>query len=185
MAVVVNKVKAPTQKEMYEAIIKMAQGEDIKMSKDDIVAFAEKKMEQLARKASSGGDKKNEEHEEFMDIIRDILSESESGKMKCGDILRDERAANFEWKDGKVTMLKVKSQLGGNLRIRTADQLVMKGGKALASAEGVNPNPYYAVPEVAEPLISKEAALELVPMEDTYLYDVATTAGKEYVFVAK
>lgn len=104
MAVVVaSKVKAPTQKEMYEAIIKMAQGEDIKMSKDDIVAFAEKKMEQLARKASSGGDKKNEEHEEFIDIIRDILSESESGKMKCGDILRDERAANFEWKDGKAT----------------------------------------------------------------------------------
>lgn len=94
--VVVNKVKAPTQKEMYERII--AQTED-----KEIVAFCEKKIEQLARKASSGGDKKNEEHEEFMDIIRDILSESESGKMKCGDILRDERAANFEWKDGKAT----------------------------------------------------------------------------------
>ena len=94
--VVVNKVKAPTQKEMFEKII--AQTED-----KEIIEFCEKKISQLARKASSGADKKNEEHEEFMDIIRDILSESESGKMKCGDILKDERAASFAWKDGKAT----------------------------------------------------------------------------------
>ena len=94
--VVVNKVKAPTQKEMFEKII--AQTED-----KEIIEFCEKKISQLARKASSGADKKNEEHEEFMDIVRDVLSESESGKMKCGDILKDERAASFKWKDGKAT----------------------------------------------------------------------------------
>ena len=94
--VVVNKVKAPTQKEMFEKII--AQIED-----REIIEFCEKKISQLTRKASSGADKKNEEHEEFMDVIRDVLSESESGKMKCGDILKDERAASFAWKDGKAT----------------------------------------------------------------------------------
>ena len=91
---------------------------------------------------------------------------------------------DMEWKDGKVTVLKIKSALGGNLRIRTAGELVMKNGAALAAAEGVNPNPYFAVPEVAEPIISEAASLEVLPVADTYLYDVPTAAGKEYVFVA-
>lgn len=123
-------------------------------------------------------------HDGTLHVLPSVPDRWADGKVS-GLVARGGFVVDIEWKDGKVTMLKVKSQLGGNLRIRTADQLVMKGGKALASAEGVNPNPYYAVPEVAEPLISKEAALELVPMEDTYLYDVATTAGKEYVFVAR
>ncbi|MBE6238941.1 MAG: glycoside hydrolase family 95 protein [Bacteroidales bacterium] len=123
-------------------------------------------------------------HDGTLHVLPSVPDRWADGKVS-GLVARGGFVVDIEWKDGKVTMLKVKSQLGGNLRIRTADQLVMKDGKALASAEGVNPNPYYAVPEVAEPLISKEAALELVPMEDTYLYDVATTAGKEYVFVAK
>ena len=123
-------------------------------------------------------------HDGTLHVLPSVPDRWADGKVS-GLVARGGFVVDIEWEDGKVTMLKVKSQLGGNLRIRTADQLVMKGGKALASAEGVNPNPYYAVPEVAEPLISKEAALELVPMEDTYLYDVATTAGKEYVFVAK
>ncbi len=123
-------------------------------------------------------------HDGTLHVLPSVPDRWSEGKVS-GLVARGGFVVDIEWKDGKVTMLKVKSQLGGNLRIRTADQLVMKGGKALASAEGVNPNPYYAVPEVAEPLISKEAALELVPMEDTYLYDVATTAGKEYVFVAR
>jgi alpha-L-fucosidase 2 len=91
---------------------------------------------------------------------------------------------DIEWQDGKISVIKVKSELGGNLRIRTADALAMKDGKALAEAAGENPNPYFAVPEVAQPLISEDADLVIEPMADTYLYDVPTAAGKEYVFVA-
>ena len=54
----------------------------------------------------------------------------------------------------------------------------------MAEAAGENPNPYFAVPEVAQPLISEDADLVIEPMADTYLYDVPTVAGKEYVFVA-
>ena len=101
--VVVNKVKAPTQKEMFEAIIKMANGEASAIAPDKIAEFCEKKIEQLARKASGGTDKKNTEHEAFMDIIRDVLVENAEGKLKCGDILKDERIKSFEWADGKET----------------------------------------------------------------------------------
>lgn len=91
------KVKAPTQKELYERI--MAQ-----MSNDsEVVAFCEKKIGQLERKTSSGNSKKDIEQTAFCDLIVDVLVEYGEGKMKCGDILKDNRIANFEWADGKTT----------------------------------------------------------------------------------
>ena len=123
-------------------------------------------------------------HDGALHVLPSVPDRWADGKV-TGLVARGGFVVDMEWKDGKITMLKVKSQLGGNLRIRTADQLAMKNGKDLSAAEGENPNPYYAVPEVAEPIISSEAALELAQMEQTYLYDVPTVAGKEYVFVAK
>jgi alpha-L-fucosidase 2 len=38
---------------------------------------------------------------------------------------------------------------------------------------------------VAQPLVSPEAKLEIVPVADTYLYDVPTVAGKTYIFTAE
>ena len=81
-------------------------------------------------------------------------------------------------------MAKVTSRLGGNLRIRTSADLSLKDGKQLARAEGENPNPYYIVPDVADPLISSEAVLEMEPVPDHNLYDIATKPGKTYVFVS-
>ena len=102
-----------------------------------------------------------------------------------GLVARGGFVVDIEWKDGKVTFLKVRSTLGGNLRLRSEEALAMKNGKALPEAQGANPNPYFTVQEVAAPIISKEAALEMLPVADTYLYDVPTVAGKEYVFIAQ
>jgi len=121
-------------------------------------------------------------HDGTVHVLPSVPDRWADGKVG-GLVARGGFVVDIEWQDGKITVLKVKSQLGGNLRIRTADQLVMKNGSALAEAEGDNPNPYFAVPEVAEPLISEAANLEIQPVADTYLYDVPTVAGKEYVFV--
>jgi alpha-L-fucosidase 2 len=117
-------------------------------------------------------------------VLPSVPDRWKDGKVS-GLVARGGFVVDIEWKDGKVTVLKVKSELGGNLRIRTADELVMKNGSALAEAAGVNPNPYFAVPDVAEPIVSKDAKLEVEPVEPTYLYDVQTVAGKEYVFIAE
>ena len=122
-------------------------------------------------------------HDGALHVLPSVPDRWKDGKVS-GLVARGGFVVDMEWKDGKVTVLKIKSALGGNLRIRTAGELVMKNGAALAAAEGVNPNPYFAVPEVAEPLISEAASLEVLPVADTYLYDVPTAAGKEYVFVA-
>ena len=93
-----------TQKQMFEAVIKMANGEAVSIPKDKIVEFAEKKIEQLANKSGKTSAKKTEEQEEFMDIIRDVLSECADVKgMQCGAIAKDSRIAAFEWADGKET----------------------------------------------------------------------------------
>ena len=122
-------------------------------------------------------------HDGAVHVLPSVPDRWADGKV-TGLVARGGFTVDMEWKDGKVTVLKVKSELGGNLRIRTADALMMKNGSALAEASGENPNPYFAVPEVAEPLISEAADLQIQPVEATYLYDVPTVAGKEYVFVA-
>lgn len=122
-------------------------------------------------------------HDGAVHVLPSVPDRWADGKVS-GLVARGGFIVDIEWKDGKVAVLKVKSELGGNLRIRTAGALMMKNGSALAEASGENPNPYFAVPEVAEPLISEAADLQIQPVEATYLYDVPTVAGKEYVFVA-
>ncbi len=90
---------------------------------------------------------------------------------------------DMDWKDGKIATLKVKSTLGGNLRIRTAAPLKLSNG--LRIAEGENTNPYYSVPTVPEPIISEKADLTLTDVEATSLYDVETKAGEVYTFVVE
>ena len=122
-------------------------------------------------------------HDGAVHVLPSVPDRWADGKVS-GLVARGGFVVDIEWQDGKISVIKVKSELGGNLRIRTADALAMKDGKALAEAAGDNPNPYFAVPEVAQPLISEDADLVIEPMADTYLYDVPTAAGKEYVFVA-
>jgi len=91
---------------------------------------------------------------------------------------------DIEWENGKVKSLKIKSLLGGNLRIRTATPLVISGAGELKSAEGINPNPFFKTPEVPSPVISGEAILNHPAVRPTTEYDLPTEAGKEYVFFA-
>ena len=85
---------------------------------------------------------------------------------------------DMEWKDGRLTRAVVRSKNGGNCRIRSAVPLKAKGLKA---AKGDNPNPLYRVTETAQPIISAEAKLNPVKLKKTYLYDLPTEAGVEYV----
>ena len=85
-----------TQKQFYEEVIEaMADNENA-------VAMAQKKLEQLANKSASSSSKKNDEHEAFFEVIRDVLAES-ANPMTCGAILKDERVVGFAWKDGNAS----------------------------------------------------------------------------------
>ena len=82
-------------------------------------------------------------------------------------------------------MVKILSRLGGNLRLRTASRLMLKGGEELTAACGTNPNPYFIQPDVPAPVVSDQAVLDLSDPESPNLYDMETKAGKTYVFVSE
>lgn len=65
-----EKVKAPTQKELYERI-KVAMANDA-----EVVALCEKKIEQIAHKANSANSKKDEANEKVFNAIAEALNGS-------------------------------------------------------------------------------------------------------------
>ena len=110
-----------------------------------------------------------------------VTVEKKEGSIK-GIIARGGFELDLSWKNGKVSRLVVKSYKGGNCRLRSLNPLT---GNGLKRAKGENPNPLYAVPTIPEPLINEKANLNKVEIAETYLYDLPTKAGKEYVLIGK
>lgn len=83
------------------------------------------------------------------------------------------------WTAGKITNLKIKSNLGGNCRIR-----INTGQKPTNSnvvvARGDNKNPFYEVAEITKPLVNKDAVLRKPMLKETVVYDLPTKAGLTY-----
>jgi len=89
---------------------------------------------------------------------------------------------NMEWKNGEISKLVIKSNLGGNCRIRSYTKLKAENKANLKTAKGKNRNPFYQTPEVKEPIISNKATLENVKLKNTFIYDIETEPGKRYIF---
>lgn len=92
---------------------------------------------------------------------------------------------DMQWKDGKVVKVVIRSTLGGNLRIRTPNAIKMKNGKPLASATGANSNPFFYVTETPAPIVSADATITPPQLKETFVYDIPTTKGKSYTFIAE
>jgi alpha-L-fucosidase 2 len=84
------------------------------------------------------------------------------------------------WKEGKLSKLVIKSNLGGNCRIRSYSELKADGKAKLAVANGENSNPFYQVPEGKKPLISDKAKLRSLKLKNTFEYDLATSKEETY-----
>jgi alpha-L-fucosidase 2 len=91
---------------------------------------------------------------------------------------------DMEWKDTKIIKLTIKSNLGGNLRLRTPNIVKLING-VLKNASGSNTNPFYQVTATPDPIISSLASISTNDLKQTFLYDVPTIAGKTYTFVIK
>lgn len=90
---------------------------------------------------------------------------------------------SIDWKDNRVTKTVIKSELGGNLRLRSSVPLK---GKGLKAAKGENKNPLFDVPADIRQKINNPEAIEKMPeKEKTYLYDISTQKGKTYTLTAK
>lgn len=92
---------------------------------------------------------------------------------------------SFSWKDGKVQEIVIRSNLGGNCRLRVPNEMAPANGFLLQPASGENPNPFFAIPELKKPLIADASLLNPVHIITTMLYDLPTRAGKTYTLVCK
>ncbi len=89
---------------------------------------------------------------------------------------------SMEWKNGEISKLVINSNLGGNCRIRSYSPLKVEGNAILVQAKGENSNPFYQVPHIKGPIVSQKVKLETTILRNTYLYDIETKPGNEYIF---
>ncbi|MGD8781989.1 MAG: glycoside hydrolase family 95 protein [Ignavibacteria bacterium] len=90
---------------------------------------------------------------------------------------------DMEWKNGEILKLAIKSNLGGNCRIRSYTKLKAEDEANLRVVKGENENPFYQIPSIKEPLISSTEALEDVILKETFVYDLETKPGEKYILL--
>jgi len=123
-------------------------------------------------------------HDGSIDILPALPDE-----WKNGSITGLRAYGGFEvsifWENNEVQKIIIKSNLGGNCRIRVPNELNLASTKALQLASGENPNPFFEIGKVKDPLISVSAKLNPVILKTSYLYDLPTKAGKIYTLTCE
>lgn len=115
----------------------------------------------------------------FIDILPALPDEWKNGKI-AGLKTYGGFEINIIWENNKVKEITIKSNLGGNCRIRIPNEMELKGNVKLKKAEGNNPNPFFETPEIKQPMISSEAKLNPIEIKESVMYDFPTEAGKTY-----
>ena len=92
---------------------------------------------------------------------------------------------SMEWKNAELIKVVIKSNLGGNLRLRTPNAMKSATGDALKTATGKNSNPFFQVEETPAPLIAGKAIISPPELKESLLYDWPTVKGKSYTLLIK
>lgn len=117
MATVV-KAKAPTQKEMFGKMISVFEGMG---GHDDLIQFCNERIAKLEKKAVSANSKKNEQDEQFFDLIADVLADGK-GK-RATEIFNALTANGTECSVQKVTAMLTK-MVAANRVTKTVEKKV-------------------------------------------------------------
>ena len=90
---------------------------------------------------------------------------------------------DMEWADNSLSVVTLRSTIGGTARLRSYVELE---GDGLQVAEGDCPNMLYAPAQIKEPLLAKNLTTKpKATVKEVYEYDVQTTEGGEYRFYKK
>ncbi len=118
-------------------------------------------------------------HAGFLHVLPALPSAWKDGEV-CGLRARGGfEVTELKWKDGKIVSLKVKSTIGGNLRLRTATLLKLADGTTLTAAQGDNTNALMQPYVMPDPIVVNPAKIPATTLPATNLYDIPTTAGQE------
>ena len=89
------------------------------------------------------------------------------------------------WEKGKLQKAVLTSNIGGTLRIRSAFPLYLDGEKLEPAAENMCKNQLLQPQDIRKPLIAANAPLTVPQYAATYVYDIETTAGNQYVLTVQ
>ncbi|HET7002110.1 MAG TPA: glycoside hydrolase family 95 protein, partial [Puia sp.] len=85
---------------------------------------------------------------------------------------------------GQIVKAVIKSTLGGNLRLRVPNEL-KTGTAGMHRAEGDNSNSFFQTELIPAAVISEGATITLPDLKQTFVYDLPTEPGREYIFISK
>ena len=122
-------------------------------------------------------------HAGFMHLLPALPSAWSEGEVKGLRSRGGFVVTEMRWKGGKVVSLKVRSTIGGNLRLRSNSPLKSADGTALSLASGSNANMLMQPYNMPEPVIANESKLPATHLPETWLYDIPTVAGQEISLV--
>lgn len=106
----------------------------------------------------------------LLPAIPSVWSEGRVTGICCrGGFVIDELA----WKDGRITICKIRSTLGGQLRVKANAPL-----KGMSKASGENKNPLFRAPVTLRTQNNSKVPLNPTGMPKAYTYDAKTKAGQ-------
>ena len=116
-------------------------------------------------------------HDDAVHLLPALPSKWKNGSV-TGLKARGGFEIDIEWEEGIISHVKIQSNSGGIIRVRSYNELE---GEGLKVAEGDCPNPLFSSPLIKDPLISSSLASK--PSIDTkkvYEYDLETIVGADY-----
>lgn len=87
----------------------------------------------------------------------------------------------LNWEDNQLQSARIASSIGGTLRICTATPLVVNGEKLKPAQSPDCNNPLLKSQPIRRPLIAPNAPVNTTAVDNNYIYDIATVAGKSYL----
>lgn len=120
----------------------------------------------------------------FIDILPALPDEWKNGEIS-GLKAYGGFEVNIIWENNEAKEVIIKSGLGGNCRIKVPNEMKLSGNSKLKKAEGKNPNSFFEIPEIKEPLISADAKLNPFEIKTSFIYDFQTEPGKTYTLKIK
>lgn len=112
-------------------------------------------------------------HDGFVALLPALPDAWSSGEVK-GLVARGGfEIVDMAWKNGQITRLKIKSRIGGNLRLRVNAPL-----RGLQKARKENPNPLFKSFTDAGMINNSKVKLDGFQLPKAYLYDIQTTPNQ-------
>ncbi|MES2676649.1 MAG: glycoside hydrolase family 95 protein [Pseudomonadota bacterium] len=120
-------------------------------------------------------------HDGAVHLLPALPHEWPEGEVK-GLVMRGGFVVDMRWAKGQIQELKIYSRLGGNLRLRTNAKLprVNDFKVAQVSRNKTNTNPFYRQANIKAPLKHTNIVMPSLSLENSFVIDVATQAGREY-----